>query len=100
MNRETLLELLQRVRTGATPVEEAIRLLSELPFEDLGFAHVDHHRALRCGFPEVILASGKTPEQVLAIAQAILARGASFLATRVDEATARTLLEAVPDARH
>ncbi|MFH0964120.1 MAG: nickel pincer cofactor biosynthesis protein LarB [Planctomycetota bacterium] len=100
MNRAKLLELLQRVRAGATSVEDAVRLLSELPFEDLGFAHVDHHRALRCGFPEVILATGKSPEQVVAIAQAILARGASFLATRVDETTARAVLSAVPDARH
>ena len=71
MDRNDLAELLKSVQAGATSVDEALGRLDQCSLEDMGFAHVDHDRARRCGFPEVILAAGKTAEQVVAIAQAI-----------------------------
>jgi len=100
MNHDKLAALLQSVREGDVPVDEAVQELLSLPFEDIGFAHVDHHRAHRCGFPEVILGTGKTPEQIVSIAKMILEHSPSLLVTRVDEAAAGALLAAVPDATH
>ena len=78
--------LLGEVAAGRQPVEEAERRLARLPFEDLGYARVDHHRAVRGLGPEVIYARGKTPEQVAGIAAAILAQGgAPVLATKADQ---------------
>jgi NCAIR mutase (PurE)-related protein len=81
-----LRQLLNRVRDGATDpaaaYEEIVAVLRAAPFEDLGFARVDHHREVRQGFPEVILGIGKTPAQIGAIAERIVARGHSLLVTR------------------
>ncbi len=74
--------LLEAVAGGETPVEGALQRLRAMPFEDLGFATVDHHRQLRCGHPEVIFCQGKTVGQVLEIATRLAAGGASVLATR------------------
>jgi len=82
MNRETLLKLLKQVRTGKTSPEAAATHLRHLPYENLGFARMDNHRALRQGFPEVIFCQGKTVEQVTAIAGRILERHGTLLATR------------------
>jgi len=82
MNEQKLRELLQQVRQGEIEVDRAIRELRHLPFEDLGFAKVDHHRALRHGMPEVILALGKTPQQISAIARQLLKRNKNLLITR------------------
>ena len=82
MNRETLLKLLKQVRTGKTSPEAAAAQLRHLPYENLGFARMDNHRALRQGFPEVIFCQGKTVEQVAAIAGRILERHGTLLATR------------------
>jgi NCAIR mutase (PurE)-related protein len=71
-----------------------------LPFEDLGFANIDAHRALRCGFPEVIFCEGKRTEDILNIADRILSYGADLLATRVSTEPANALLERFPDARY
>jgi len=81
-------------------VEEAIERMRHLPFENLGFASVDHHRAIRCGFPEVVFCQGKKTEHIVRIAEAISAKGNSLLATRVDAGAARALLERFPDAEH
>jgi pyridinium-3,5-biscarboxylic acid mononucleotide synthase len=67
MDRHSIEALLNEVRDGHTPVSEALDRLRDLPFEDIGFAKVDHHRALRTGMPEVIFAAGKTAAQVAAI---------------------------------
>ncbi len=79
----------EQVRAGKLSVDEAERqsleFLRELPFEDLGFARVDHHRAIRQGFPEVVLGIGKTPAQIASIAERIAKRGHSVLVTRTDE---------------
>jgi NCAIR mutase (PurE)-related protein len=74
--------LLTDVRDGRTTINDALERLKDLPFEDLGFAKVDHHRALRTGMPEVIFAAGKTAEQVAIIFQRMAAHGGNVLATR------------------
>ena len=71
-----------------------------MPYEDIGFAKVDHHRSLRDWVPEVILGQGKSPAQIVAIAQTLLGRSDRLLITRLDPDAARAVLEAVPDARH
>jgi pyridinium-3,5-biscarboxylic acid mononucleotide synthase len=75
-------ELLESVKAGRTTPAEAAERLRLLPFEDLGFAKVDHHRALRKGFPEVVFGSGKTAEQIVAIVASVVERGQSVLVTR------------------
>jgi hypothetical protein len=82
MNRETLQKLMKQVRQGTTSPEEAVAQLRHLPYEDMGFARMDNHRALRQGFPEVVFCEGKTVEQVTAIAGRILERHGTLLATR------------------
>ncbi len=86
MNEEQLRTLLEAVRGGSRGVDDALGELRRLPFEDLGFAKVDHHRALRHGMPEVILGRGKTAAEVRAIAEKLLERSPNLLVTRADEA--------------
>jgi NCAIR mutase (PurE)-related protein len=88
MTAEQLTELLEQVRTGKVDVPAAVERMRHLPFEDLGFAKVDHHRALRHGMPEVIFAQGKTPEQVVSIATHLLKGVKNVLITRADQPTA------------
>ncbi|WP_447977908.1 nickel pincer cofactor biosynthesis protein LarB [Candidatus Nitrospira bockiana] len=92
MNRARLRKLLDDVKHGALSTEDALERLRSLPYEDLGFASVDHHRTIRQGFPEVIFCEGKTRDQVTAIARRLLTSGAPLLATRVDPNAARALL--------
>ncbi|HUT59661.1 MAG TPA: nickel pincer cofactor biosynthesis protein LarB [Phycisphaerae bacterium] len=82
MNEDALRRLLDAVGSGRTSVDEAVESLRRLPFEDLGFATVDHHRAIRCGFPEVIYCPGKTPQQVRAIFGKLAETGGDVLASR------------------
>lgn len=82
MEETRIRELLERVAAGKVAVEEALERLRVLPFEDLGFAKVDHHRTLRRGFPEVILCQGKSAGEVVKIARGILETGVNLLATR------------------
>jgi len=87
MNQIELLKILESVKSGELAPAEAIERLKHLPFEDLGFAKVDHHRALRQGFAEVIFGKGKTPQQVAAIVKAMLRKEDSrhnILVTRAD----------------
>src|SRR5712692_5252944 len=87
MNQTELLKILESVKAGALAPEKAIERLKHLPFEDIGFAKVDHHRALRQGFAEVILGKGKTPQQVAEIVRAMLRKKDSrhnILVTRAD----------------
>jgi pyridinium-3,5-biscarboxylic acid mononucleotide synthase len=93
---ERLRALLAEVASGAVAVQDAERRLAWAPLEDLDFARVDHHRALRQGFPEVVFGQGKTPEQVVAIAERIAARGDGFLATRVAPEAQEALTAALP----
>ncbi|MDP6380594.1 MAG: nickel pincer cofactor biosynthesis protein LarB [Phycisphaerae bacterium] len=82
MNVNALLKLLKDVQSSETSPEEAMERLRHFPYEDLGFAKLDHHRHLRCGFPEVIFCEGKTTEQVVRIVQRLVAQDANVLATR------------------
>lgn len=88
MDPQQLQQLLERVRDGQITVNAAIDSMRHLPFEDLGFAKVDHHRALRHGMPEVILGQGKDPDQVAGIAAALLAKSQNLLLTRATAAMA------------
>ena len=96
MTPERLRALLAEVAGGTLAVDEAERRLAWAPVEDLDFARVDHHRALRQGFPEVVFGAGKTPEHLVAIAERIAARGDGFLATRVADEAHEPLRRALP----
>ena len=82
MNAESIRKLFAQVRAGKLSPDDAVQKLRHLPFEDLGFAKVDHHRALRVGMPEVIFGEGKTPAQVASIFKRLAKHGNNVLATR------------------
>ncbi len=100
MSPERVFELLERVRSGALDPKAAVAELGNLPFEDLGYARVDHHRALRQGLPEVILGQGKTAEQIVGIARSLLAAGQNVLVTRLAPEAAPAVLAALPELEH
>ena len=85
MDTKKIKNLLASVKDGSVPVEEALRKLKHLPYEDISFARLDHHRHLRQGVPEVIFASGKTAEQVVKIARAMHKQSGSFLITKASK---------------
>jgi NCAIR mutase (PurE)-related protein len=103
-SNKQLQDLLDQVARHEIDTVTACRTLLEAfrasPYEDLGFARVDHHRSLRQGFPEVILGLGKTPAQIAAIAAEIVARGSSLLVTRATPAAFDAVVAAVPGATH
>lgn len=92
--------MLESLREGGLSVDEALESLRDLPYEDLGYAALDHHRALRTGFPEVVLGTGKTPQQIAAIAEKLAARSDRVLVTRADAEAYRLVRERVPDATY
>jgi hypothetical protein len=104
MNAAKLKALLEEVAAGRLSTPEAERVLLDAlraqPFEDLGFARVDHHRALRQGFPEVVLGLGKTPAQIAAIAAEIVGRGSTLLVTRAGEDAYAAVRATVPQAMY
>ncbi len=85
MQPEQLQKLLEQVKGGQLEISDAMEKLKHLPFEDLGFANVDHHRQLRRGFPEVIFCPGKTTEQIIEIFDSLAQRGNNVLATRAEQ---------------
>lgn len=91
MSPEGLGRLLRQVRRGRVTVEQALQRLRSMPFEDLGFASLDHHRSLRQGFPEVVFCEGKTAAQVVTITRSLIKMRGPFLATRVEPAVARAI---------
>lgn len=93
MTRDRLYALLTQVQKGSMSVERALTTLKQLPFQDLGFARVDYHRALRKGFPEVIWGPGKTSEQIAAIAGRLTEQGQPVLITRLEADQARVVRE-------
>jgi NCAIR mutase (PurE)-related protein len=101
-NEVDLVGLLEELRDGRATVEAAtariLAALREQPFQDLGFAKIDHHRSIRQGFPEVVLGLGKTPDQIATISSEIVARGNPLLVTRADEAAAKAVKDKVPGA--
>jgi hypothetical protein len=98
MDRAQLEELLNEIRDGHIDVSAALERLRGMPFEDLGFAKIDHHRALRTGMPETIYAEGKTPEQVAKIFSRMAKAGGNVLATRASRAAFDAVLAAEPRA--
>src|SRR6266567_5917373 len=100
MNEAQLRALMEQVREGAIDVDGALARLRHMPFEDLGFAKVDHHRALRQGMPEVIFAQGKTPRQVAEIFHRLAAHGGNVLATRATEEQYRAVAAKVEKAEY
>lgn len=99
MNPQDLEDLLCGVRDGRVAPAEAIERLKGLPYEDLGFAKVDHHRSLRRGFPEAVFGAGKTPEQVVAIVDAIAGKGQNVLVTRTSPSVHALVAMRHPAAR-
>ena len=91
MDEQRLKKLLREIRTGRLDVDIAMERLRAFPYEDLGFASVDHHRSIRQGFPEVIFCEGKTRAQIIAIAKGLLKKGGPLLATRVPAEAAHGL---------
>jgi NCAIR mutase (PurE)-related protein len=91
-------DLLGKVANGSMAIESALASLSQEPSESLGFATIDHHRALRQGFPEVVYGAGKTTDQLVTIAQRIAERGDGVLVTRVAPESIAPLLDALPGA--
>ena len=91
MDPQQLKALLEDVRGGSLGVEAAMERLRHMPFEDLGFAKVDHHRAIRHGMPEVVFGPGKTPEQIVAITERLAGQAPNVLVTRADQDSARRL---------
>src|SRR5262245_8443791 len=101
MDPARLRALLEQVKEDLVGVEEALDELRTLPFRQLGdTATVDHHRALRVGFPEVILGQGKTAEQIAVIMGELQRAGGNVLATRVEAAQAEAVTVRLPDARY
>jgi hypothetical protein len=98
VNAEQLRTLLAEVAAGRLAPETALDRLRRLPFEDLPFARIDHHRALRQGHPEVVFCEGKTPEQVVAICDRVAAMSGGFLGTRCTEAHVAAVRGAFPGA--
>ncbi|PYX64118.1 MAG: nickel pincer cofactor biosynthesis protein LarB [Acidobacteria bacterium] len=100
MNAESIRKLFDEVRKGRLSPDDAVQKLRHLPFEDLGFAKVDHHRALRAGMPEVILGEGKTPHQVAQIFLRLAKHGKNVLATRASDAQFAAVKKKVPRAEY
>src|SRR5580693_2986046 len=100
MDPRLVRELLERVQGSDLSIDDALETLRQLPFRDLGFATVDHHRALRQGVPEVIFGERKTVDQIAQIAEEMVRAGHNVLVTRVDADKAIALRERLPAFRH
>jgi NCAIR mutase (PurE)-related protein len=100
MDSASLRDLFAQVRSKKLSPDDAVSRLRHLPFEDLGFAKVDHHRALRQGMPEVILGQGKTPEQLAEIFARLAEHGGNVLATRASEAQYEAVAAQTPKAEY
>ena len=97
MNETKLRELLKKISTGDLSVNLGIEVLKKLPFEDLGWACLDHHRHIREGFPEVVYGPGKTCEQLVGIVSKLISVGGPVLVTRVSEEQSESVVQAIPE---
>ncbi len=93
-------DILKRVHSGVLTPHDAMKLLKDYPYQDLDFAKIDHHRELRKGFPEVIYGLGKTDDQIVKIAKAIVQKGSSLLVTRIEAETFTKLRKSVPGTQY
>ena len=98
MDQERLNHLLHSVADGKTSIEEASDLIKKLPYENIDFAHIDHHRSLRKGFPEVIFGLGKTASQIIGILERMIPQESVILVTRVDAEKAKKIVSTFTDA--
>ena len=100
MTPDEIKKILNQVKDGTSTVDEAMNILRDLPFEDAGFAKIDHHRELRTGYPEVILCSGKTTEQVVKIIGMMYAKGSDILGTRANAEIFERISSLYPEATY
>lgn len=100
MNIESLHQLLRSVAAGKTSVEDAGKKLMHISFEDIDYAHIDHHRSLRKGFPEVIFGQGKTSDQIIGIMEKMMLQENVVLVTRIEERKAGKIVSRFPDAEY
>jgi pyridinium-3,5-biscarboxylic acid mononucleotide synthase len=100
INQEWLAHILEKVKSGNLSITQAVQELSILPYEELDFAKIDHHRGIRIGFPEVILGTGKTTEQIVTIASHLSASTTKLLITHVDQETYNAVKAAIKDASY
>ncbi|MEW6409991.1 MAG: nickel pincer cofactor biosynthesis protein LarB [Nitrospirota bacterium] len=100
MEKDQIKRLLESVKEREIPVDEALKALRHLPYEDMGFAHIDHHRSLRQGVPEAVFAEGKTVEQVTAIVKGMLKAGSRILITRANDKHFKSVKKIAPSAIH
>ncbi len=98
IDESRLRDLLEALEQGAVSVDDALSRLRDLPYENIGFAELDHHRALRTGYPEVVLGDGKTAEQIAAIAERLASHSDRLLVTRADVGAYQAVKQRVPDA--
>ena len=100
MKEENIRELLDRISRGEVSVDEGIEKLKDLPYEDIGFAHIDHHRSLRRGLPEVIFGEGKNVSEILSIMDKISKQGENIIVTRLDLTKANDISEKYPKSNY
>ena len=100
MDKEYLTNLMREVAEGNTKPEEAVEILKDLPFEDLGFANIDQHRNLRTGYPEAVFCQGKTPEQIAVIMKELARQNANIIGSRATEADFEAVRKVLPDAEY
>lgn len=100
MRREALTALLESLVSGQHTVDQVTERLIDLPYEDIGYALIDHHRSLRTGMPEVVFAEGKTPEQTAGIFARLVESGVPALATHADQDTFAAVVERIPAAQY
>jgi len=98
MEAERLRVILEEVRSGATQVDDAMLRLRDLPYEDLGYAKLDHHRSVRTGHPEVVFCPGKSDEQILGIVERLRTRASKVLTTRAEPAVFERLRDRWPES--
>jgi len=97
---EQLEKVLIDVQKGQLSPKQAVEILKDLPYQDLGFAKIDHHRELRRGFPEIIFGQGKTDDQIAKIAKEILRKGSNLLVTRVESKVYRKIKQKIPKIKY
>ncbi|MCU0822893.1 MAG: nickel pincer cofactor biosynthesis protein LarB, partial [Spirochaetes bacterium] len=100
MQKEKIIEILRNYKNGSISDEDVFAYIKNLPYEDLSFARIDHHREMRWGFPEVIFSQGKTPEQVAIIAEKIIQNGSNLLATRASREVYDAVRIKLPEASY
>ena len=96
MQENEIKELLEKVKTGDRSVDDALKALKDIPYHEMGFANVDHHRALRTGFPEAIFGQGKSAAQISAIMTELLRKGGTIMATRLEAEKRRLYVKTSP----